>query len=513
MLCLLLILITRGYACDYKYENVTTEPANRQLLDFKRCHPKPIGILTTSAGRAVDARDLTTINSDLINNKYLMDVMMHFNREKIPERIVHAKGAVAFGYFQVTHDVSRYTKADVFNGIGKKTPLFARLSPTQEERAGSDLNREQKGIAAKFYTKEGNLDLLCLSSPVYIYKDPILFSEFIHAFRRNPKTNLVDETMKWDFITMKPSGLHSFLYSLSDYGIPNGYRTMDNFAIHCYEVYNEQGDRFFVKFNLRTEQGLENLTSAEAMMIAGRDRDYFNRDLYNNIAQKNYPSWKLEMDIMSISDLRNIDYNPFDVTRLWKKGTYLTVQIGRLVLNRNADNFFKVSELSAFKPDNLVPGISAPADAIFKSRTLFYRDAINYRLGVNHNNIEINKPKQGMTYNRDAVPPVGDNMGDAPNYFTNSFNGPVPIVDENRPTDRIVILDSNAVDLEHCNHFYNYILSDDAQRQRLIENIATSLRTVTSPVKERVYRLLALVDTNLGKRVIETTTGQNKVEL
>ncbi|XP_026757798.2 catalase-like [Galleria mellonella] len=497
-----ILWLTRVVCAYHDYVNNTLEPAARQLLDFKLEQAKPIGILTTMAGKPVDIRETTTLNNDApTSNEYFLDDVMHTTAERIPERAVHAKGTGAFGYFEVTHDVSKYTKADVFNGIGKKTPVAVRLSTGTASKGGNDIAREVKGFTIKFYTNEGNLDFLGLNIPIYFYTDPSLFSPLLHVLKKNPRTNLNDITALWDLVTLKPILLHGLFWRYSDYGSPNGYRKMDGFPIHTYELNNKHGDRYFAKFNFRTEQGLENLTTAEVAAITSQDLDYATRDLYNNIALKNYPSWRIEMDVMTSHDITNVDYNPFDVTRLWKNGTYHTVQIGRLVLDRNPDNFFEAVELSAYNPGSLVPGINSPPDAIFKSRRLIYRDTQNYRLGINHNRINVNAPKYLKTYNRDGVPPVNDNMKDVPNYYPNSFSGPVPFVDESRPNERIIVFESNAVDLESPSNFYKYILSDEGHKQRFIDNIVSSLIPVVPEVREKALKLLTLVDLELGIRV------------
>lgn len=414
---------------------------------------------------------------------------------------MHAKGTAAFGYFEITNDVSKYTSADVFNGIGKKTPLVVRFSTSTQSSGGPDAVHELKGMAIKFYTKQGNLDLLCLQTPIYLYRDPLFFSSVNHGFKRNPKTSLFDSTALWDITTLRPTVLHTLLWTRSDFGNPNGYRMMDAFPIHIYELSNSLGETHYVRFNFRTEQGLANLTAEQGAVISGRDLDYYNRDLYNAIARKDYPSWRLDIDVMTPEDIRHVDYNPFDVTRLWKKGTYFTVTIGRLVLNESPNNLFRVSEHSAFNPGHLVPGIPGPVDFLFKGRRVFYRDTQNYRLGRNHNKIFVNLPHYAKTYVRDGKPPVRDNMGDVPNYFPNSFNGPMPYVDESRPKTKLLVLESNAVDLEPHWFFYNHVLTSETERQRLINNLAESLVSVTEPVLSRALDMLTLVDKDLGKRV------------
>ncbi|XP_050348919.1 catalase-like [Nymphalis io] len=500
--CLLVFLVNNVVCSDnelYEYLN-KTDPSTRQLYDFKIENPIPIGILTTSSGKLVEIRESISLNSDAFSNQYHIDLVTHTNNERIPERIVHAKGGGAFGYFEVTHDVSKYIKADLFNGIGKITPVVARFSSVAQNIGGNDLAREMKGFSIKFYTQEGNLDLLCINFPVYFYRDPVDFGTFTHAFKRNPKTNLFDFTMRWDFITKRPDSIHGFLWLLSDYGIPNGYRKMDAFPIHTYEIYNNEGERFFVRFNFRSEQGIQNLPTYVAEAIAARDLDYFNRDLYNAIGNENYPAWKLEMDVMTFNDIKNIDYNPFEVTRLWKKGTYHTVQIGRLVLDRNPDNYFRVVEQSAFNPGNLVPGIPGPLDNMYKTRRSSYRDTQVYRLGVNHNRIDVNTPLYWKVYNRDGLPPVKNNMKDAPNYYPNSFNGPIPYIDPSRPKERLTVYETNAVDLEPASYFYNHYLTED-QRIRLVNNTAPLIVPVAPYMRRRVLRLFTLVDEELGSQL------------
>ncbi|XP_052741124.1 vegetative catalase-like [Bicyclus anynana] len=460
----------------------------------------PIGLLTTSSGKLVDIRETITLNSDSFSNQHHIDLVTHINDERIPERVVHAKGGGAFGYFEVTHDVSKYTKAEVLNGVGKTTKVFVRFSAVLQNLGGNDAARDVRGLSVKFYSKEGIWDLLCLSTPVFFHRDPIDFPNFIHSVKRNPKTNLFDFSTRWDFITKKPEALNGFLHVLSDYGIPNGYRKMDAFAIHTFVINNKHGDKYFVKFNFRTEQGVEVLTTDEAARV-GRDPDHFNRDVYNAIEKKNYPAWRLEMDVMTMETIKHIDYNPFEVTRLWKKGTYITVPIGRLVLNKNPDNFFRTVELSAFNPANLVPGIPGPMDNLFRTRRSSYRDAQTYRLSINHNKIKINQPLYWKVYNRDGKPPVEENMNDAPNYYPNSFSGPVPYIDPARPKERFTVFDSNAIDLEPASYFYNHYLCDDGQRQRLVNNTARTLVSVSPDLRRRVIRLLTLTDPQLGMKV------------
>ncbi|CAB3227096.1 unnamed protein product [Arctia plantaginis] len=503
VLCIVSFCIFAKHVTCHRYYNDTILPdiASQQLLEFRHQHSRPIGLMTKITGEPTDIRDTVTLNTEIFDNRNFFRLMSHQDRERIPERVVHSKAGGAFGYFEVTHDVSRYTKADVFNEIGKRTPVMARFSTNRQKLGGNDVGRDAKAIALKMYTNEGILDFLTFHIPLFFYKEPMKFSLNGHAFRRNPQTTLFDNIMRWDFMTLRPEIITSNLFLMSDLGIPDGYRKTDYFPLHAYEIYNKHGERFFVKFNFRTEIGLYNLTNAEAMAIGAEDPDYFNRDLYNAIAAKKYPSWRLEMDILTKEDVKRVDFDPFDMTRLWRRGTYRTVPIGRLVMNRRVDNHFRDVEQAAFSPDNLVPGITGPVDIVFRSRKIFYPDAQNYRLGVNHANIAVNAPLYEKTYSRDGVAPVLDNMKDAPNYFPNSFNGPLPYVDEARPRDLPIVLHSNAIDLQPASEFYNEIVESDAHRQRIAENVASSLMSVVDDVEKRALLLLTLIDVDLGRRV------------
>ncbi|CAH0404413.1 unnamed protein product [Chilo suppressalis] len=492
--------LSEGY---YRYDNVTIDRASRQLREFKNAHPLPIGVVTTEAGAPVDIRDATTINSDIFNSEFFTDTLSHGVGETIPERVVHAQGHGAYGYFQVTNDVSMYTSADVFNGIGKKTPVFGRFSTARASINGNELGRDHKGLAVKMYTKEGNLDFLCVHIPVYDYRDPLDFANFARTTRQNPRTNLVDFNMNWDFALLRASRLHAVMWRLSDYGIPQGFRRMDIFPIHSYEIHNKKGERFLAKFSFRTELGLANLTTFQAQAIASQDMQFFSRDLYNAIGNKNYPTWRLEMDVMNLDDVRKLNFNPFDVTRLWTVGTYKTVTVGRLVFNENIDNHFRNVELSAFNPANMVPGIPGPVDTMFKGRRFAYRDTQNHRLGRNHNRIEVNMPLHALTYTRDSKPPVRDNMRDAPSFFPNSFNGPVPYVESSRPSQKFMIFEQNSVDLAPAWFFYNQILKDDSERQRLSNNLGDTLLGVDAEIRERGFAVLSWIDTDLARRVEE----------
>ncbi|KAJ2950954.1 hypothetical protein O0L34_g5329 [Tuta absoluta] len=481
----------------------TSLPTERQLLDFRTDHPKPIGFITLGSGLQVDIRDTITFNSDLGRSDYFFDIQSNADGQRVPERIVHAKGTAAWGYFEVTDDVSNYTYADVFNGIGKKTRVLGRLSVGAPERGVSDLMRDLKGFAMKFYTKDGILDFLNLQTPVFVFKDPIDFNPFARVNARNPMTNLPDPTALLDLLSLRPHSLPSVLYLTSDRGIPDGWRHADFFPIHTYELVNKHDERCYVRFNWRTERGLRNLTLLQIFAIQGITLDYYVRDLYNAIANKNFPSWRLEMDVLSLQDVQKVDFNPFDVTRLWKKGTYKTVNVGRLTLNRISDNHFRDQEQAAFDPSHLVPGIPGPVDTLFRGRRFAYRDAQNYRIGT-HNFYKngINEPFYEKSYKRDGYPPVRDNGKDSPTYYPNSFNGPLPLVDERRPEEYLQVLESNAVDLEEANRFYEEFAPDEASKDRMALNNASLLALVTEPVRTRFLKLLYLINRDLYRRTL-----------
>ncbi|KAJ2950956.1 hypothetical protein O0L34_g5331 [Tuta absoluta] len=509
LLCLLVVLqFVAGYRDDhyrdrhYHVIDNATLPTARQLLEFKIDHPKPIGLLTLGAGSPVDIRDQLTLNSDVFKDNFFLDVQMHVDGERTQPRVVHPKGTAVWGHFEVTNDVSKYTKADVFNGVGKKTPVLARLSVGTTERGGPDTTRDLKGFSLKFYTKEGNLDFLNLQIPIFTFKDPIDFVPLVRAFKKSDITNLYDYTAIWDVITLRPHGLTGYLYMLSDYGAPDGWRHADYFAEHTYELTNKHGERWYAKFNWRTEQGLKNLTADEVRNIQSTDSDYYIRDIYNAVKTKEYPSWRLELDLLSLHDIQNIDYDPFDVTRLWKKGTYHTVPVGRLVLNRMTDNHFRDADQSAFDPSNLVPGIPGPVDNLFRGRRLAYRDTQSRRISTNFYKVSVNAPKYSKLYQRDGHPPIWDNMRDAPNYYPNSFHGPIAFVDEDRPKENLMLLQTNAVDLQEAHDFYNEVLKSEGERKRLIANIVETLLMTTEPLRTRVPKYLSLVDKELARRVV-----------
>ncbi|XP_011558254.3 catalase-2 [Plutella xylostella] len=484
--------------------DANVDPVSRQLFDYRWRKQRP-DLLTISSGEPVYFDQTVALNSVLLNNRYVVESLQHAVNERTPDREVFAKGTGAHGYFEVTNDVTKYTKAKLFEKVGKRSRILVRLSVSQGEKGTTDLNPVAgKGFSVRFYTEEGNFDLLGLNTPVYFYKDPTLFREFVHAFRPNPKTFIRDGHTAVDFVTFNPVSLHTILWQLSEYGLPRGFRHMHGFPCHTYELYNEHGESYFVKFKFIAELGFDSFSLLEASTITSFDPDFFIRDLYNSIENKNYPAWRFEMDVLNTSDLRKLKFDPFDVARLWPNGTYTTVEIGRLVLNQNVKNQFAEVEQAAFNPTNLVPGIIEPPDQLFRGRVIAYNDAQIHRLGINRNKININCPMYAKTYNRDGIPPTLDNEGVAVNYYRNSFNGPIPLLDIARPRRQLIIEQSSAVDLQDCWRFYNEVLVTDAQKQRLVNAVVMVAIRVKTTLQKKLVRLLRQVNPKLAARFVAT---------
>ncbi|KPJ18348.1 Catalase [Papilio machaon] len=480
------------------------DPAGQQILIFKEKTKGPIGVMTTSAGAPIEYKDATvTLNSNLIFNEYFMDSLTHLVRERIPERLVHAKAGGAFGYFEVTHDITHICKAKLFSRIGKRTPIAARFSPVVVERGGIDTSRDARGFALKFYTEEGNFDIVGFNTPMYVYKDPLLFSTFVRAQKRNPATNLIDGNMLWDFLTLRPESLHMFLLVFGDRGIPDGYRHMPGFGIHTFEVVNEHGEKSFVRFHFTPNAGIKNLRSEEARKIAAVDPDYATRDLYRAIGNGDFPSWKVSIQVLSLDDVKNAGFDVFDVTRVLPLDDYPLKPVGIFVLNKNAINYFAEIEQLAFNPANLVPGILGGPDKVFEARRLAYRDAQYYRLGANFNRIPVNCPIQVkvLAYNRDGRPPVKDNEKDTPNYYPNSYNGAEAYVDKKR-AELIEIYQDDPNNFHQATELYVNEMTKD-ERSRLVENILYSLGGAAKFLQERAVKLFSIIHPDLGDRIAE----------
>src|SRR4030043_244861 len=382
--------------------------------------------LTTVAGAPVSDNQNTMTAGPrgpaLLQDVWFLEKLGHFDREVIPERRMPAKGSGAFGNFTVTHDVTKYTKAKVFSAVGKKTDLFVRFSTVAGERGAADAERDIRGCAMKFYTEEGNWDLVGNNTPVFFIRDPLKFPDLNRAVKRDPHTNMRSAKNNWDFWTSLPEALHQVTIVMSDRGIPYSYRHMHGFGSHTFSLINAKNERFWVKFHLKTQQGIKNLTDAEAEAIIAKDRESNQRDLFESIEKGDYPRWTLYFQIMPEKDAAKMPYNPFDLSKVWYHKDYPLIEVGVLELNRNPENYFADVEQSAFNPANIVPGIGFSPDKMLQGRLFSYGDAQRYRLGVNHHQIPVNAPRCPVnSYHRDGQMRVNDNAGSTIGYEPNSY--------------------------------------------------------------------------------------------
>jgi catalase len=358
----------------------------------------------------------------LMQDFWFLEKMAHFDREVIPERRMHAKGSGAFGTFTVTHDITSYTKASIFSAIGKKTEMFVRFSTVAGERGAADAERDIRGFAMKFYTDEGNWDLVGNNTPVFFFRDPMKFPDLNHAVKRDPKTNLRSANNNWDFWTLLPEALHQVTIVMSDRGIPKSYRHMHGFGSHTFSFINANNVRYWVKFHFKTQQGIENLKNEEAINIIGTDRESHQRDLFDAIERGDFPKWKMFVQVMTEEEANNYRYHPFDLTKVWPKGDFPLIPVGEFELNRNSENYFADVEQSAFNPTNIVPGIGFSPDKMLQGRLFSYGDAQRYRLGVNNYQIPVNAPKCPYhSFHRDGAMRVDGNFGATKHYEPNSY--------------------------------------------------------------------------------------------
>ena len=381
--------------------------------------------LTTSAGCPVaDNQNVMTAGArgpQLLQDVWFLEKLAHFDREVIPERRMHAKGSGAYGTFTVTHDITQYTRAKIFSAVGKKTDLFARFTTVAGERGAADAERDIRGFAVKFYTEEGNWDLVGNNTPVFFLRDPLKFPDLNHAVKRDPRTNMRSAQNNWDFWTSLPEALHQVTIVMSDRGLPATYRHMHGFGSHTFSMINADNQRVWVKFHFKSNQGIKNLTDQEAEIVVGKDRESHQADLYNAIEGGDNPSWTLQLQVMTEEQAESSPYNPFDLTKVWPHSDYPLIDVGVMELNRNPENFFAEVEQSAFNPANVVPGISFSPDKMLQGRLFSYGDAQRYRLGVNHHQIPVNAPRCPVhSYHRDGPMRVDGNFGSTIGYEPNS---------------------------------------------------------------------------------------------
>jgi catalase len=451
-------------------------------------------LMTSNSGRPVgDNQNSLTVGARgpvLMEDYLLFEKMAAFNRERIPERVVHAKGAGAYGTFTVTHDVTRYTTARIFESIGKQTEVLARFSTVAGEKGSADTARDPRGFALKFYTEEGNWDMTGNNTPVFFVRDPLKFSDFIHSQKRLPKSNLRSPTMMWDFWSLSPESLHQVTILFSDRGTPDGYRHMHGFSSHTFSLINAKHERFWAKWHFLTMQGIKNLTAEQADAIAGADPDYSSRDLCEAIERGDYPKWRVCLQVMPEAEAETYRWNPFDLTKVWPHKDYPLIEVGVMELNRNPKNYFNEIEQAAFSPVNIVPGMGYSLDKMLQARLISYPDAHRYRLGVNFESLPVNRPRCPVhNYNRDGFMRFDDNGGDAPNYQPSSFGG--PIEDHRfRELHYSVKGDVGRYDHREGNDDYTqagnlFRLMNPEEKQRLIHNIVNHIK----PVTERIQRL------------------------
>ncbi|UYQ95947.1 catalase [Chitinophaga horti] len=444
----------------------------------------------------------------LLQDTWFLEKMAHFDREVIPERRMHAKGSGAYGMFTVTHDISQYTKAKLFNAVGKQTPLFVRFSTVAGERGAADAERDIRGFAIKFYTEEGIWDLVGNNTPVFFLRDPLKFPDLNHVVKRDPRTNLRSADNNWDFWTLLPEALHQVTIVMSDRGIPKSYRHMDGFGSHTFSFINAAQQRFWVKFHFKTEQGIANLTNEEAAAIIGNDRESHQRDLYENIEAGNFPKWKMYVQIMEESAADTYHLNPFDLTKVWPHGDYPMIPVGELTLNQNPANYFAEVEQAAFNPAQVVPGIGFSPDKMLQGRLFSYGDAQRYRLGVNHHQIPVNAPKCPYhAYHRDGAMRTDGNYGGTTSYQPNSFNQWHEQPDHTEPPLKI---NGDAAHWDHRedeDYFSQpgnlFRLMADAQKVLLFSNTAAAIGPAQTFIKIRHIRNCYKADPAYGKGVAD----------
>jgi catalase len=466
--------------------------------------------MTTAAGTPVtDNQNSQTAGPRgpvLMQDYRLMEKMAHFNRERVPERVVHAKGAGAHGTFTVTGDISRYTRARLFSKVGNRCDMFGRFSTVAGETGSADTARDPRGFALKFYTEEGNWDLVGNNTPVFFVRDSLKFSDFIHSQKRDPATGLRDNTMQWDFWSLSPESLHQVTTLFSDRGIPATLRNMNGYSSHTYSLWNDAGERYWVKWHFKTMQGIKTLTNEEAAKIAGVDLDFHRRDLHDAIARGDFPKWQVEVQIMPEKDAETYAIHPFDLTKVWPHADYPPIVVGIMELNRNPQNYFAEVEQAAFEPGNMPPGMGASPDKVLQARLLSYPDAHRYRIGIQYAALPINKPHCPVnTYHRDGQGRFDANGGGTVNYQPNSFDGPV---DDPRLKEPPLKISGDADSYNHRdgNEDYSqagalYRLMNADQKSQLIANLVSALKTVPRLIQVRQTGHFYKADTDYGSNV------------
>lgn len=469
---------------------------------------------TTDAGVPAPSDEHSlTVGPDgpiLLQDHYLIQKMAQFNRERVPERVVHAKGAGAHGFFECFEDVRQWTKAGLFEK-GKRTDVFIRFSSVAGELGSADTVRDPRGFAIKFYTEEGNYDLVGNNTPIFFIRDPQKFQDFIHSQKRRADNGIRDHNMQWDFWTLSPESAHQVTFLFSDRGIPRTYRNMNGYGSHTFTWVNKDGEAFYVKYHFKTDQGIESFTDDEAKAMVAQDPDFHRRDLWETL-KKGEASWTLEMQIMPVAEAADYRFNPFDLTKVWPHGDYPPIKIGRLVLNRNPENHFAEVEQAAFEPANMVPGIEPSPDKMLLGRLFSYPDTHRHRIGANYLQLPINRPKSEVnSYNRDGAMRY-ENPPD-PVYAPNSMGGPE--ADPDRYGEKYNMHVASEImraaptlhreddDFVQPRALWQQVLSEE-DREHLVQNIVGHVKAgVTEEMIGRVIQYWASVDGGLGARVAE----------
>ena len=468
--------------------------------------------LTTGFGMPVD-NDLNSMTAGpegptLVQDIHLIEKLAHFDRERIPERVVHAKGAGAFGYFEVTDDVSRFTRARFLSKVGKRTDVFVRFSTVGGEKGSADAERDPRGFAVKFYTEEGNYDMVGNNTPVFFIRDAMKFPDFIHTQKRHPASNLKNPDMVWDFLSLTPESIHQVTILFSDRGTPLGYRHMNGYSGHSFMWYNEKGEYWWVKLHFKTEQTVRTLTGEQAVRMVGDDPDHATRDLYESIQKGDAPAWKVYAQIMTPQEAKDYRFDPFDITKVWPHKDYPLQPIGRMVLDRNPENYFADVEQSAFSPGNFVPGIGPSPDRLLQGRLFSYHDTHRHRLGTNYHLLPVNAPKAAKenNYQRDGAMRFDGNGGGGPNYWPNTFGGPAPDPTVAPPPVDIAgmaarhVYEHGDVDFIQAGDLFSKVMTDE-DRDHLIGNIVGHLGNAQKHLQLRQTALFFKANKQYGERV------------
>ena len=456
--------------------------------------------LTTASGKPYfeneDSMTAGPRGPVLLQDYYLHEKLAHFNRERIPERIVHAKGTGAFGKFTVTNDITKFTKAKLFSKIGNTCKILFRFSTVGGEKGSADTERDPRGFAMKYYTEDGNWDLVGNNTPVFFIKDAKKFPDFIHTQKRDPKTNLKSPTMMWDYWSLNPESLHQVIILMSDRGTPDGHRKMNGYGSHTFSMYNAKNERIWVKFHMKTVQGNKTLTGAEAELLKGKDPDYAQRDLVEAIGKGDFPKWAMKIQVMTDEQAKNFKWNPFDVTKVWPHKEYPLIDVGIAELNEIPVNYFANVEQAAFAPANVVDGIGLSPDKMLQGRILAYPDAHRYRLGANYEQIPVNRPiNEVCNHQRDGMMSVDGNGGDSPNYYPNSFDN---IEADKNYKDPALKLNSEIADTYDRNendddHYtqpgdlFRKVMTD-SERKNTVSNIVGAMSGITGEKRDEIIQ-------------------------